>query len=633
MRSDATFFQRFRVECILTGILIIVVICVLLHHFPITVSSEDAAGLAVMPQQLGQSDILLILPENNENAPAYSQLDFSFAWYNLLSQYAGPFTIALTGDIKEAADLQYRLIVIPQRSAESMTDAQIQIVSQAVQLGTTLIIEMPSPEWAPLTSIKSRSKESSSIKHFTDAPNSPLTGNWRDQLLNVPLDTQVMRLDALDSDVLAPDELLLELDGAMAHYRKAVGAGYVFVLAFNAGQALTSLQQGRPADNFDLPGENEPPRPADLVMNERLRANPIPYADLLKMHVIASVMQTSPMPLLWPYPDGYRSALLLSHETGAMDDRVFRMAEHEKDLDARTTWLVTASLISKESLETWKNNQFDMGVSFMRPPVGRVYKKYGPSFFQPVAVEASLSMQRKTVAGRLGGTLSTCKYAASQWTRDYTLAFRRLAAAQCQIDLSYAPVDPKQYGYLFGSGFPFLPVERNGMPMPTYEFPVVINDEAGLESIPHDAALQLLRESDSVYHEPVVAHFNADTMRLHPSYQSPATWQSLLNYASTNHIWMTSVKAFMYHYTLRKQAHMHYAFHVQTRVLDVKTSLPQADFNYTVALPRRTAYGALHAVWLDKMALDLTALKSTGDGLLLLLPVSSGDHLVQVQYN
>ena len=102
MRSDATFFQRFRVECILIGILILVVICVLLHHFPITVSSEDEAGLAVMPQQLGQSDVLLILPENNDNAPVYSQLDFSFAWYNLLSQYVGPFTIALAGDIKEA---------------------------------------------------------------------------------------------------------------------------------------------------------------------------------------------------------------------------------------------------------------------------------------------------------------------------------------------------------------------------------------------------------------------------------------------------------------------------------------------------------------------------------------------------
>ena len=633
MRSDATVFQRFRVEIILILVLVVFAICVLLHHFPLTISSDDDAGLAVMPQQLGQSDVLLILPDSNENAQTYPQLDFSFAWYNLLSQYVGPFSIALSKDIRQATDVQYHLIIVPQRTAETMSDAQIQFISQAVQLGSTLIVEMPSPEWASLTAIKSHSKISSSIKHFTDAPNSPLSGNWRDQLLNTPLDTQVMRLDTLDADTLPADSLLLELDGAIVHYKRAVGAGYVYVLAFNLGQAMTSLQQGRPADNFALPGETNPPTTSDLVLNERLRANPVPYADLLKMHVIGSVGYTTPMPLLWPFPEGYRGALLISHETGTMDDSAFNLAEYERGLEARTSWLVTASKISKPTLENWKNHQFDIGVSFLRPPVGKVYKKYGPSFFQPIAVESSVQEQRKNVASRIGGSLSTCKFASSQWSRDYTLAFRHLAAAQCQIDLSYAPTLPQQYGYLFGSGFPFLPIERNGMPMPTYEFPILINDEVGMESIPNEVALQLLKESESVYHEPVIAHFNADTMQTHPSYLSPSTWIAMMNYAKSNHIWMTSVKSFMYQYTLRKQAHIHYAFHAQTRVLDVKTTLPKAEFNYTIAFPRRTFHGGIHAIWLDKTALDLTALKSTADGVLLLLPVSSGDHLVQVQYN
>ena len=171
MKSDASFFQRFRVECILIAILILVAICALLHHFPLVFSSEDESGMAVMPQQLGQSDVLLILPESNENALTYPQLDFSFAWYNTLSQYVGPFTIALSRDIKQASEVQYRLIVVPQKTAEVLTDTQIQFISQAVQLGSTLIIEMPPPEWASLTAIKSRAKVSSSIKHFTDAPN------------------------------------------------------------------------------------------------------------------------------------------------------------------------------------------------------------------------------------------------------------------------------------------------------------------------------------------------------------------------------------------------------------------------------------------------------------------------------
>ena len=81
-------------------------------------------------------------------------MDFSFAWYNVLSQYIGPFTISLVRDIQSAASLQSaHLIVVPQKTAETMTDAQIQLVYQAVQLGANLIIEMPSPEWSSLTAM------------------------------------------------------------------------------------------------------------------------------------------------------------------------------------------------------------------------------------------------------------------------------------------------------------------------------------------------------------------------------------------------------------------------------------------------------------------------------------------------
>ena len=196
MRSDATFGERFRLELIITGLILLVGICAVLNYAPITLSSKDEVGAAVMPQQLGQSDVLLILPDDTRNAETWPQMDFSFAWYNLLSQYIGPFTISLVSEI--SGTIQSRLIVVPQKAAETMTDAQIQLVFQAVQLGADLIIEMPTPEWSALTAIKRRAKVSTAIKHFTDAPNSPIQGLWRDQMMNTPIDTQVMRLDALE---------------------------------------------------------------------------------------------------------------------------------------------------------------------------------------------------------------------------------------------------------------------------------------------------------------------------------------------------------------------------------------------------------------------------------------------------
>ena len=112
MRSESSLAQRFKFELIVLLCLVVLTAGVVLHHFPLTLSGTDNAGTAVMPQQLGQSDILLILPDTNETATTYPLLDFSFAWYNLLSQYFGSFTITLAKDIKDALGY-FRLAVNP----------------------------------------------------------------------------------------------------------------------------------------------------------------------------------------------------------------------------------------------------------------------------------------------------------------------------------------------------------------------------------------------------------------------------------------------------------------------------------------------------------------------------------------
>lgn len=631
MRFNARFSQRFKIDFIILGILLCIAVGVLLHHFPIKFSSDDDVAAAVMPQQLGQSGILLILPSENTHAQTYAEIDFSFGWYNLLSQVAGAFNIALTTGIQSSASLQVQLIVVPQKTAETLNETQIQLISQAVQRGANLIVEMPTPAWSSMTGIKRRTKVSSTIKHLTDAPNSPLSGVFRDQLLNTPLDTQVLRLDALDSETLPSDALLLELDGAIAHYRRQHGAGHVFVLAFNLGQAITSLQQGKPADQFQIETQ-ELPKTSDLILNEKLGRSTVPYADLLKTHVMLSALHVSPMPLLWPFPDARRSALIIVHDTGRLEAQAFRMAEYEQSQEIQSTWLSRAGVVSSTALRQWYQAGFDMGVSILRPHAGKIYEPYGPPFFQPIAVERNMVNQKQTIARQIGANVSTCKMASSAWTRDYTLAFRKLAAAQCQIDLSYAPTEPEQAGYLFGSGFPFLPIERNGMPLPLYEFPTAMNDESGLETLPAKFSLKHVQEAENLYHQPVVVQFNADTMFTQPSYLIYETWLKLIQQARESQIWTTSAKNFMHYYTLRKQARLVHAFHPQTKVLDIKAEFPEAPFQYTVALPKRTQAGTLHDLWIDKAAVDVQSLKVSGDGLLILIPVSSGHHLVQAQY-
>lgn len=627
MKSDSAFKNRFKIDlAILTAVLLLSAIG-LLNKFPIKISAQDDAAPAAMPQQLGQSNVLLVLPDETQSATQFPEMDFSFAWYNAIAQYVGPFSITLARDIENHANAN--IIIIPQNAAQAFSNDQIETVKRRVEAGATLVIEMPAPAWEPLTAIKRRAKTSSAIKRLTDATNSPLTAAFRDNLLNTPLDTQILRIDALDTQILSSDATLLEIDGAIAHYKRPLGAGCVFVLAFNFGQAITALQQGRPANNFLIETEN-PPKTSDLVLNERMRNNAVPFADLLKLHVFAAIAQSSPFPMLWPFPDAKRGALVISHESGQLPDDAFLNADHEKSLNIRSSWLVSHGKISKKTLKTYADDHFDIGISLIRPPTGKIYKPIGLPFFKPAAAELNIRQQKNALASLTAAPVASCKFAGAAWSRDYTVAFRQLAAAKCRIDLSYAPSQPEEFGYIFGSGFPFLPIEKNGLPLPIYEFPALVDDTAGLQTLPPNAPNQLLKDAIQTYHQPVRAHFNANTMISSPSYLSPKTWNDFILDAQSLNAWITTAKNFLSFYTLRRQAAVQYQFHPQSRTLNISLSLPESPENFTLSLPEKTSYGSIHAIRLNGAA--ASAKTVTADGLFSLIPIPPGNHSLQIQY-
>lgn len=633
MQREFSFFHRFKLDIIVLIGIILIGLGAILHHFPITISRDDAYGVAAMPQQLGQANILLILPETVQTTNNYPDMDFSFAWYNAMSQIFGPFSITLTNRIRSANDLSNaKIIVIPQNAAAQMNDDQIQLIAQNVQLGASLIIEMPGQAWTPITGVRLHSRGNSAIKRITAAPNSPLTGKYRDALLDVPLDTRVMRMDTSENHPIPSNGLLLEIDGAVAHAKRPLGAGFVYIFAFNFGQAITSLQQGRPSDALSIDTE-EVPKTSNLILNEKMRANTIPYADILKNHVFACISQTTPIPMLWPFPEAHKSALILTHETGNLSDDAFLPAKTENEFKARSTWLVTASKMSSQTLRTQQEKGFEIGAALLRTPTQAVYKPLGTSFFHPILIEQTMKDQKTRIDEQASQSISTCKIAQSFWSHDYTASFRRLTAAKCRIDLSYAPGAHGDFGYLFGSSFPFLPIERNGLPIPIYEMPTLLDDTAtSFASLPENIPVQLLNDAQNIWNTPIIANFNANTMQATPSYLSPQTWHDLLVFARDNAVWLPSVKAFVQHYTLRKQAQINYTWTPQTRTLDVQMRLPKADFNYTIAIPKRTAAGTLDALWLDKRPLDIEAGVLSSDGLLLLVPIPQDEHTLQGHY-
>ena len=79
MQGDSSFIKRFKIDFILLGVLACVCLGYVVDAHPIRISRSDTPGAASMPQQLGQSNILLILPDTTQTAESYPEMDFSFA--------------------------------------------------------------------------------------------------------------------------------------------------------------------------------------------------------------------------------------------------------------------------------------------------------------------------------------------------------------------------------------------------------------------------------------------------------------------------------------------------------------------------------------------------------------------------
>ena len=632
MRNESALTVRFKTDIILILILIVIGLGILITRHPFHLTSEDSLAPAMMPPQLGHGETLLILPAETHVAQTFEELDFSFAWYNYLTQEIGPFSIALTDDLNDAAFESIRLIVIPRRTAALMNAAQIGMVETAVTRGASLLIEMPDPAWANLTAVKQKPQTGNAIRHFTDAPNSPLPADLKDALLNFPLDTQVLRLETLDNVTLGHSDLLLELDGAIAHYHLAHGAGHVFVLGFDLGRALTALTQGRPDDDFQIAVEEDKrPLPSSLILNEKLGTNTIPYADILKRHILQSIWRIAPQAVLWPFPNAEKTALIITHDIHQTGDMAQYIVSDEQTRGLTSTLFVSTENTTASWLSQTAAQGFDIGVLMVRPPVAQTWRHAGPSFFSPVWVERNMEAQKRLISGRSRRNITACRMYAANWDSDYTTTFRKLTAAKCQMDLSYMP-DNGQYGYLFGSGFPFLPMDHGGLPFPVYELPTLWSDSNETPLSP-DITAKLLKESAERYHQPVVFNFSADAMRDHPHYQSIEAWTKATDLASQLHIRRTTVQSFMEHFSARKKAKIESTFHENKRTLDVSLELPETHEAYTLAIPNRTMHGSVHAITVDQKPYDPKALSVSSGGIQLLLPIPSGVHQVFIQYD
>jgi hypothetical protein len=313
-------------------------------------------------------------------------------------------------------------------------------------------------------------------------------------------------MDTVDLADLQPIEVLMTIDDVPAHLHRKVGEGHVFLLAFDFGMAMTALQQGIPGDDFSIPPISQASEaeaaapftiPERLVENPKLRQATAPYADLLERHVLYAPLRFRPAPRMWLFPETMMGALAMTHDEGGIGDKAAFMSLYEHEHGWTSTYFISPSDdgISNQGLDALRSQGAALGLAWHRGVEDALYTTGGIGRLKPFRYEMSLIEQHKRLEGWAGQRVHIARARNQRWDRDYTLNWRKMAAAGVFIDSTYGPGDPNSLGYLFGTGLPFLPIDRNSLPLPVYEIPYILSDTAGLGPDDRTLLIRFLRRA------------------------------------------------------------------------------------------------------------------------------------------
>jgi len=664
LHKDRSFVSRFKYDIAVLVVLALVGVGVLLNHFPFSFDAEDAEVTGETPPQIGNGEVLLVVPDGDLPEGEWDDLDFSFAWYNSLAQEIGPFSLQVTGAFAPDDLQDVTLAVIPARSAVLLEPPQIALLQGWIERGGSVIVEMPGPSWSQITGITEPVLVGRSAKAVTAVSASPLQGEVGEHLLDVPLHSRMLRLDTVElPDDVGRRDVMLEIDGVPVHFHRPLGDGHVYVVAFDFGMAITALQQGMPERDFtilppeeiddelgpdaaeeeaedDEDDENPYTRPDVLVAHPRMRQTAVPYADLLERHVLYAPLRHRPTVRLWLFPETMLGGLVVTHEERGFGDEAVYMAEHEAELGLTSTYLVSATEMSNDGLDELDELGAEVGLAWHRNGVDTIYSPKGIGRLKPWREALSLLEQRERLEGWAGRRVHAVRVHELAWDQHYTRSFRKIAAAGLYMDTSYGPSIENEWGYLFGTGLPYYPIDLNGLPLPLYEFPFAISDAAGFGPPDEDVVTKLVKQSRTGFHNLVTLDIDADAMANQPRPETLENWMKALDLAREEEHWVTNLQEYALFYDNRRQAMIRTDFDAETLTLrasvDVQAQVSPREESPLPApglsVPFRFGGNPIGRVLLDGQPVEKGDIARTGDGVLAIVPITPGAHELEVSW-
>lgn len=527
-----------------------------LNANPIHLSSDDLEQPGTRQEHAEQADVVVLVWEDairhSTEDGAFAQTDWSWTWVDSLESLFGPVRIAEVDALEGNTLAGSRYAVVTHSAAiHPQIDRSVHIFEQFVARGGVLVLERPEGAMRAAFSADGRAgtRTPTAVSHVGGVSQDVATA-----LREMPLFTRFVG----STGPLAGSETLLSMDGAPVVYRLSRAGGSVVTVDFDFGLAIVSLQQGRPqADSFLVAGDG-PHTTLDLVAAPFMLDAEVPYADLLEHFVAVEAMGSdNPWVAWWPYPGGADGALVMTHDVEQSAHAALWLADYELTHQATSSFFLGyGALPDEETAMPYVSEGIGLSALWERGSENRTGSRrlVGFAGVTPFFREARLA-ELDAALDRFDSPLPRgARTLDGLWAEEFTQPFNVMAAAGIAFDSSYgtAPWGSELLAaYRFGTGRPFLALDRNGLPSGPYELPVVA-PEVQLET-QVEALHRFLRRSKRAHHQTITVRTPGELFIREQSLALYDAWQGLLTAARHENHWVTGAERLIAFERVRRQ--------------------------------------------------------------------------------
>lgn len=636
MHQRQTIWRSLRFDFIFLGILILGVALYTFLSEPYNQEADEITSPGSRPPDRTEGDVLLLLPDvPSAHALSFSELDCSYGWFNALWQEYGSFASAMTRNLSPEILAGRSVVIVPRRVAEVMPSTGVRALATFVQEGGQVIIEQPNKGWEQVTGL-SPPKKTRKAQRISSTDGLGVHGPMRKHLPKVPLIGNLQITPRQDAWPNGPT--LVEIDGHPGIMQRQLGEGYVFTLLFDMGCTTTGLQQGLPTQGMRFGGAQLSPTSTRMADESLARAR-VPFSDLLERAIFERLSLKRPIPRLWSYPGKHAGALVVSHPTPYNTRAALGYAEWSRKQGGVSTVFAATDRLDATQIKLLDESSAHLGLLWVRG-ISRpqIVEPIGIGSLEPLRRELSLYEQFEqfhALTKASGTPVVIARAEHGMWDADFDTTFKIMANAQVRMDNSFGPSEPDQHGYLFGTGFPFYPIDDRGLPLPLLELPNLFYEA----SLTRDLLDQFLTNSRSFFHQVITISISSHAMRTRPSAGALLGLRDAHTLATEHNHWVATQRELLEFNYARRQSVLTSQWSERNRRLTLSVNLLETKPQMIpqgavpgVAVPRTWGGEEIEKVVVNDTELPLKLLATSGPSTERIIELPKGRHSISVYY-